>query len=108
MGKTAARTAERIGGTNDYRQSYFFGYAAAFFHCIHGLAARHRFPDFNQQLFEKFSVFGVADGLNRCAEHADVEFIQNPGIGQFHGQVQPCLSAERRQQSVGTFFFNNA
>src|SRR5581483_11512871 len=52
---------------------------------------------------EAFAVFGKFDRLDRRAQQLDAVAFQYAGLVQFHGEIETGLSAERRQERVGTF-----
>ena len=63
-------------------------------------AFRHRLADPVHQVAELFPVLGFLDRVEGCSKQANVVFVQNAGPGQFGGQVQPRLPAQRRQKAV--------
>ena len=46
-------------------------------------------------------VLGLGDDLGVGADHLDAVLLQHAVLRQVHGQVQPRLPAQRRQQGVG-------
>ena len=98
----AARTAQRIGGTQHDGITDLGG-------DLHGLLDRHgdlrfdhRFAQRLAQLLEKFAVFGAFDRLERGTQNLDLALLQDAFAGQLHGQVQTRLAAQPRHDGVGT------
>ena len=73
----------------------------------HG-ALRHRLADAGHEVAEAAAILRRADRCQRGPEHADAAAIQHPGIVEGHGQVQPGLAPERRQQRVRAMLLDHA
>ena len=100
--ESAARTAQRIGGTQHDGIADLGG-------DLHGLLDRHgdfrfdhRFAQRLAQLLEKFAVFGAFDRLERGAQDLDLALFQDTLLGKLHRKVQARLSAQPRHDGVGT------
>ena len=78
------------------------------FNGLDDFAGQYRLADVGQQLPEQLAVLGVADGLQGRSEQAHVVLFKDACIGEFHCEVQPCLPAERGQDSVGTLGSDDA
>ena len=61
-----------------------------------------------QEIAEEFPVLGLADGLQGSAQQPHVVPFQHTGVGKGHGQVQPRLSPQGGQNSLGPFLGNDA
>ena len=55
-----------------------------------------------EQRIEEFAVFRLLDALERCSENLDLTHFENALLGELHGEVQSCLSAQSRDDCVGT------
>ena len=70
---------------------------------VHQRGARNIEPDARHGVFEKQAIFGLLDGFEPGANHLDVIFFENAGIGKIDSEIEGCLAAHRRQQ--GKFAF---
>ena len=65
----------------------------------HG-ALRDRLADTGDQAAKAATILGRSHRGQRRAQHPDAVPLQHAGVVQRHRQVQPGLSAERRQQRI--------
>ena len=62
---------------------------------------RHRFTDALEQLLELLPVLGGPDGLQRGPQGADPVLLEDTGILERDGEVEPGLTSEGGQQPLG-------
>ncbi|MNV43974.1 hypothetical protein D3C71_1357120 [compost metagenome] len=75
----AARSAQRVGRTNDNRVADFSGEVQRFFQCRHNRALRHRLLQLAHQFAEQVAVLGLLDGMKLGAQQLDVLLLQYAG-----------------------------
>ena len=63
---------------------------------------KHRLAQRLAQLLEQLAVLGALDRLERRAQNFDLALFQNALLGQLHGEIQTRLSAQPRDDGVGT------
>ena len=96
----AARAAERVRRADDERQPDVVHDAARVLDRLDDGGRRDGFADFDEQVAEQLAVFGAADGVERRAEQPDAVSVENAGVGELDGEIQPRLPAERGQNAV--------
>jgi hypothetical protein len=72
------------------------------------LALDHRLAELGQHVAEELAVFGTADGLQGRAEKAHVVLLEDSGVREVDGEVQPRLAAERREETLRAFALDDA
>ena len=97
VGNAAARAAECVRGANNQRIADFPCKVNRAVNILDYCRFGNRFADSLHKLFKQFAVFGFLNRLNRRAEQFDVVFFQNSALGELHGEIKSCLSAERRK-----------
>jgi len=64
-------------------------------------------PDLGHRRLEALAVFGSADRLDAGTDHLDAVRVEHPGFVERDRQVETGLAAERRQERVGPFAFDD-
>ena len=64
--------------------------------------------DLGHRVLELLAVFGLVDGLGRCADQLDVVLLQHAVAMQVQRAVQRGLAAHRRQDRVGALLGDDA
>ena len=59
-------------------------------------------------MFKQFAIFRCGNGERICADHFHVVLSEHTCFFKSHGEVEGGLTAECRQQRVGTFAFDDA
>src|SRR5438552_225870 len=103
----AACAAQRKGGTNHAREPDALNHALAFTNIADDFTARSRKADLGHCLFEKEAVFGHVHRFGLRADHLDFVFIENAALGELDGDIQGRLAANRGQQRVRSFAFDD-
>ncbi len=68
------------------------------------VAGRIGLADPVEQVAEQLSILGHLDRLERRADQPDVVLLEDSGLGQGHGQVEPGLAAQARQETLRPLF----
>ena len=102
--KAAARPAERESGPKDDRISDVARRFKAFFHGTGDLRGQHRLSQPQAQLLEQLAVLRLLDGAAFGAQKLRPALRQDSLLLQLHGQIEPRLSANPRQNSVRPLF----
>ena len=105
--EAGAQAAHREGGANDERVSELGGGRVALFHRVSDERAGDLGTRTLDDLLELLAVLARADRLNRGTDQLDVEALEHTHLGQGDSRVQSRLAAQRRQQRVGAFLFDN-
>ena len=100
--KAAACAAHRVGGTQHHGISQLFRDGEGVVDGIGHFAAGHLDPQLVHGVLELDAVLAALDGIDIDADHLHIVFLEDAGLVQLRAQVQAGLSAEVRQQSVGT------
>ena len=108
MRDPAACAAKRVGGAHHSRQANALGHRARVIELRHDLALGHGLADANKEVAEELAVLRRADRLDGRAKRAHVEAIEDAGIGERHGEVEPCLAAECREQPIRPLALDDA
>ena len=69
---------------------------------------RHAQADLRHRDLEALAVLGGADRLDARADHLDAVRVEHAGFVQRDREVEPGLTAERRQQRVGPLLLDDA
>ena len=64
---------------------------------------KHRFAQRFAQLLEQFTVLSALDRLERSAQDFNLTLFQDAFLGKLNRQVQARLTAQSRNDGVGTF-----
>ena len=72
--------------------------SAAVANVVYQRGARNIEADTRHGVFEEEAIFRFLDGFEAGADHFDVIFFENAGIGKIDGEIEGCLSTYRRQQ----------
>ena len=97
VGDASAGAAKRERGTDDDREANLAGELDAIFQVVHERRFRHVKPDALHGVFEKEAVFGLLDSTDLRANQDHVVLFQDAAVGEFDGQVESSLAADRRQ-----------
>ena len=95
--------AQGVSGADHQGQAYFPGQSPRLIQRHNRAVARFRLAQFVQEPAKEVAVLGLANGVQLGAEHPHPVAFQHAGVSQRHGQVQPRLSAQGGQDSVGAF-----
>ncbi len=94
---TAAGAAERERRANDDRKTDLAGELDAIFQIVDERRFRHVEADALHGIFEKQPVFGLLDGADLRADQMHVVFFEHAAVGEFDGEIERGLSANRGQ-----------
>ena len=106
-GEPPAGAAQRVGRADAHGQAHLVGDPPRLAHVVRNAALRHVQADAKADVLELGAVLGPVDDLPSRADHLDAELGQRAVVRHGHGRVQARLPAERRQQGVGTFLFDD-
>ena len=76
-------------------------------HRLHRARLRDIQADLQHGLLERFTPFGFRDDVFFGTDQFAIQLFQNAASCQIHGDIQPRLPSQRREQRVGTFFFDD-
>ena len=107
VGNAAADAAERERRTDDQREAERLGELDRFAERAREPAVRHLEADLAHRVLEQLTIFGDLDRLNRRANQLDVVLVERARGREIDGEVQRRLSADRRQDRVGTLAFDD-
>ena len=107
VGDARTGPAQREAGTHDAGQADLLHHPSRIFQVPDGLAAAHAQADLLHGRLELVALLRLGDHLGRGADHLAVELLEHAVPGEVHGQVQAGLPAQRRQQGVGPFLFDD-
>ena len=107
IGKAAARAAERKARTENDRVPDAFCRGDRLFDRVGDLGRDNGFADTFAEFLELLAVLGFFDALAAGAEQFDVALAEDALLFQLHREVQPCLSADARQDRVGALVAND-
>ncbi len=68
------------------------------------VAGRIRLADSVEEVAEQLAVLGHLDRLERRADQPDVVLVQDAGLSQGHGQVEPGLAAQAGEEPLRPLF----
>src|SRR5205823_631803 len=68
---------------------------------------RNGLADREKQLLERLAILRLLDRGERRAEEPYAIPLEHPGLRELHREVQPGLSAERRQKSARPLLLND-
>ena len=102
VGEAAARAAQREGRTQHHRITDPVSHLGRLFDRHGDLRLDDRLAQRFAQLLEQLAVLGTLDRLERGAQNLDLALLENPLLGQLHGEVQARLSAQSRNDGVRT------
>ena len=100
VGDAASGPAEGVGRPDDHGQADLGDGGDRFLDGADGDVGRQRLADVGHELAEQLAVLRAADGREGSAQQADVVSVEDSGVGQVDGEVEPGLSAQRRQYPV--------
>ena len=103
MADTAAGTAESVGGTDDERVTDGVTHLNRLVDGVDDLGSRHRLAQLVHELLEQVTVLRLLNGGELGAQQFDAQLVEDPGLGQFGGQVEAGLTAQGGDDGVGTF-----
>ena len=101
VGDAAARSPQGICRPHHQGQARLGLVSQRFVHGGNGAIWGHRLANIGKKLPEEVPVLRLAYGLQRGAQQPHVVAIQDAGVGQINGQVEPGLTAQGRQDPVG-------
>ena len=103
----AAGAAQRVSRTNHERKADARGKLLGGVHGGDGAAGGDRLPKIQQHTLEGLSILGFADRGQRGAQNANLELLEDAGVGELDRQVQSGLPAEGGQQAIGPLPFDD-
>ena len=103
-----ARAAEGEGGAQDHRIADGARLLIRLRHRRGDVAREGRLPRRRAELLEELAVLGALDRVEAGAEDFAPALPQHPLFGELHGEVEPRLAAEGRQERVGAFLADDA
>ena len=108
VGNTAAGAAECERRTDDKRVAVRVSERERGFDVVDDGRRNDRLTDFHHRVLERLTVLGLVYSLGIRAEQLDTHLVEEAFFGELHTQGQTGLTSERRQQAVGTLFFDDA
>ena len=102
--QSAAGAAHGVGGAEDHREAQLLGDGKAFLDAVGDFGAGHLDAQAVHGLLELNTVFAAFNGVDLDADDLDVVLVQDAFLVQLGGEVQSGLSAQVREQGVGTLF----
>ncbi len=102
VGKAAAGSAQREGGTQHHRVTDALCRGLGLLQRIGDLGGDDRFADGLAQLLEQLTILRPLDTVRRGAQKSGLALGQNALLGQLHGKVQAGLSADTGNDRVRT------
>src|SRR5580700_11564039 len=103
----AAGPAERSRRPNYQRDTQLVHHPLSIRHRMCDCRTRNLEPNFEHRVLEQLAVLSLLDRFELCADQLALESIEYTRFGQLDRQVERSLSANRRQQRVGTFALDN-
>ena len=103
----AAGSTQSSRRPNNHRDSEFARDALSVSHRTRNRGTRHLEPDFQHRVLEQLAILGLLDRLELGADQFALESIEHARLGQFDGQVERGLPADRRQQRVRPLAFDD-
>ena len=101
--------AQSEGRPDDQRHGPdFLRHRTRFLHGVRSTRTRHVQTDLEHGVLERLAVLALVDGSGIRTDHADPVLFKNPALKEFHGAVQRRLSAQRGQQRIGFFAFDDS
>ena len=104
---SATCSPEGVGGSDHLRKAYVGRELLRLLNRHHRSTRGDRLSDAQEQLLECFTVLGGPDGIERCAQNAHRMAVEYAGISHPDGQVEPGLSAQGGEESVGPLTLDN-
>ena len=104
---SATCSPEGVGGSDHQRKAYVGRELLRLLNRHHRSTRGDRLSDAQEQLLECFTVLGGPDGIERCAQNAHRMAVEYAGISHPDGQVEPGLSAQGGEESVGPLTLDN-
>ena len=105
--EAAARAAEGKCGTQNDGIADLRCDRDPLFDVVCDVGGKDGFADALTELFEKVAIFRLLDGRALGAEKLRTAFRQYPFLLELHGDIEPCLSADAREDGVGTLVAND-
>ena len=102
--QSAAGAAHGVGGAEDHREAQLLGDGKTFLDAVGHFGAGHLDAQAVHGLLELNTVFAALNGVDLDADDLDVVLVQDAFLVQLGGEVQSGLSAQVREQGVGTLF----
>ena len=102
VGYAAARTTEGKRWTDDYGKADLGCEIGTVTNIVYQRGARNIEADTRHGVLEEEAVFRLLDGFKAGADHFDVVFFENAGVGKIDGKVQRRLATDGRQQGKFT------
>ena len=100
--KSAARAAQRKGGTKHHGITDLLGNLQAFLKGIGNIRRKHRLAKALTKLLEQLSVLRPLDRLTARSEKLNAALLKNSFLFKLHGKVKTRLTADSRKNGVGT------
>ena len=102
VGDAAADAAERERRPDDQREAEGAREIDRLRQRAGQAAVRHVEPDRTDRVLEQQAILGDLDRLDRGANQLDLKSVEHAGAGEIDGKIETGLSADRREQRVGT------
>ena len=103
VGYPGAAAAQDVRGPHDDRVADPFPDLERLFEVVGEARVGHGQADLGHGRPEQAPVLRGGDGGGVGADHLHAVTLENPGLVQLHGQVEPGLAAEGRQEGVWAF-----
>ena len=107
MSNAAACTAQGIRRSDDNRIADSIREVDRSLHFLENIAFRYGLINVFHRFFKALTVFRFFNGTELRAQQTHLVFIQNAVVGQFDSHIQAHLTAQCRQDTVRTLFFDN-
>src|SRR5579885_3387435 len=103
----AAGSSECIGGPHDQRIAELLRELQALARLRDDRALRNRLADLDHLALEALAIFREFDRFDRRAEQRDAPALQYAAFVEFNRQIQAGLAAQRREERVRAFAFDD-
>ena len=107
IGEASSGAAQRESRPEHDRIADLFCRKLCFLDAVSDLAWDHRLTYRLAHLFKEFSVFSSLDGVCRSSEEFDPALGKNALAVELHREVEPCLAADPRDDSVRPLISEN-
>ena len=108
VGEAAAGAAQRERGAQHHGIADFLSRLTGLVDGIGDAGGNDRLADLLAQLLEQLAVLGALDGAAVGAQQLDLALLQHALLLQLHGQIQARLTADARNDGVGTLIAQDA
>ncbi len=104
----AADTAQRVARADDERKADLLREPDGLLDRPDDAAGGHLEADLAHGVSEELPVLGQLDGLEPRADQLDPVLLEDPHLGERHGEIQAGLPAQGGQQRVGSLLLDDA